>query len=167
MRSRRRPGAALACLALPFTACGNGSAPAVTGTGVESLHGSPGGSACKDTATGGAAAVMVDWIDFVRLGGIEYVADPAGSVPAVPRSELGPVVGRVTCQLSVLKFSRPPGPAVDGDAAFLPVGTEVHSIAGIAPSCRVAAQVAGSVRVYLAHAETDGVSRPVPCATAR
>ena len=167
MRSSRRPVAALACLALLLTACGNGGAPAVTGTGVESLHGSPSGSACNDTATGGAAAVMVDWIDFVRLGGIEYVADLAGSVPAVPQSGLGPIVGEVTCQLSVLKFSRPPGPAVDGDAAFLPVGTAVHAIAGIAPSCKVAAQVAGTVRVYLAHAETNGVSRPVPCATAR
>lgn len=167
MTSSRRHVAALACLALLLTACGNGGAPAVTGTAVESSHGSPRGSACRDTAAGGAAAVMVDWIDFVRLGGIEYVADLAGSVPAVPRSGLGPVVGRVTCQLSVLKFSRPPGPAVDGDAPFLPVATAVHSIAGVAPGCKVAAQVAGSVRVYLAHAETNGISRPVPCATAR
>lgn len=170
MRSALRPVAALVSVAVLLTACGNGSRPVVTGvttnTAVTSSRGSPTASACTDTPTGGISTVMIDWIDFVRLEGIEYVADLQGRVPAVPARRLGPLVGRVECQLSGLRFSQPPGPAVDGDAAFLPVGTEVHAIAGIEPRCRVAAKVDGSVRVYLAHGEVNGVSRPVPCATA-
>jgi hypothetical protein len=39
---------------------------------------------------------------------------------------------------------------VDGDAAFLDVGTQVRAIRGHAPSRRVAAQIGGVNRVYLA-----------------
>jgi len=55
---------------------------------------------------------------------------------------------------------------VDGDAAFVDVGTEVHSVRGYGTECRVAVEVDGVNRVYLAHTEVGGVSRPVPCATA-
>jgi hypothetical protein len=170
VRTTLRGVAALVSVAVLLTACGNGSRPVVTGvvtdTVVASSRGSQAASACTDTPTGGTSTVMIDWIDFVRLDGIEYIADLEGRAPDVPATRLGPVVGRVTCQLSVLRFSQPPGPAVDGDAAFLPVGTEVHAIPGVAPTCRVAAKVDGSVRVYLAHGEVNGVSRPVTCATA-
>jgi hypothetical protein len=52
----------------------------------------------------------------------------------VASAQLGAVVGRVRCQLSTLNFSEMPGPNVDGDAAFLPIGTEVHAIDGFEPS---------------------------------
>lgn len=165
MRSTLRAVAALVFVAVLLTACGSGRRPVVTGTAVASSRSSSTASACTDTQAGGTSTVMIDWIDFLRLDGIEYVADLEGRVPDVPARRLGPLVGRVECQLSVLRFSRPPGPAVDGDAAFLPVGTEVHAITGIEPRCRVAAKVDGSVRVYLAHGKVNGVSRAVPCAT--
>ena len=169
MRSTSRPLATLACVAVLLTACGSGSRPVVAGvvtdTPVASSRGSSTASACTDTATGGTSTVMIDWIDFVRLDGVEYVADLDGRAADVPARRLGLVVGHVECQLSVLRFLQPPGPAVDGDAAFLPVGTAVRAIAGIDPRCRVAAQVDGSVRVYLAQREVNGVSKAVPCAT--
>ncbi|MEO7423052.1 MAG: hypothetical protein ABIU87_11725 [Ornithinibacter sp.] len=105
-------------------------------------------------------------MDFMQLDGTQYVADLEGRVPAVPADQLGSVVGRVKCELSVLKFHAEPGPPVDGDAAFIKVGTQVHAIRGYGTSCRVAAQIAGANRVYLAHADIAGVSRPVPCARA-
>ena len=110
--------------------------------------------------------MMVDWVDFVQLDGTQYVAGVDGRVPAIASNELGPVVGRVVCELSVLKFGSEPGPAVDGDAAFIKVGTEVHAVRGYATSCRVAAHIAGVNRVYLAHGDLAGVSRAVPCAKA-
>ncbi len=109
---------------------------------------------------------MVDWADFVQLGGTQYVAGVDGKVPAITSNQLGSVVGRVECELSVLKFHAEPGPAVDGDAAFIKVGTEVHAVRGYGTSCRVAARVAGVNHVYLAHADLNGVSRAVPCAKA-
>jgi len=109
---------------------------------------------------------MVEWVDFVQLDGTQYVAGVDGKVPAIASNQLGSVVGRVECELSVLKFHAEPGPAVEGDAAFIKVGTEVHAVRGYGTSCRVAAQIAGVNRVYLAHADLAGVSRAVPCAKA-
>ncbi|MEP6651030.1 MAG: hypothetical protein ABJA74_14155 [Lapillicoccus sp.] len=47
---------------------------------------------------------MVDWVDFVQLHGMHYIAGLDENVPAVASDQLGAVVGRVECQLSVLKF---------------------------------------------------------------
>ncbi len=124
------------------------------------------GSACLTTPLTGDSRVMVDWVDFVQLHGTEYLAGLDGKVPAVATEQLGSAVGRVQCQLSVLKFQAQPGPAVDGDASFIAIGTDIHAIRGFQPSCRVAARVDGVNRVYLAHADIDGVSKAVPCAKA-
>ena len=124
------------------------------------------GSACRTTPTTGDSTVMVDWVDVVQLHGVQYISGLDGTVPAVAPTQLGPVVGRVQCQLSVLTFQAQPGPPVDGDAAFLPIDTEVHAIRGYPPSCRVAAPVGGVNRVYLAHADVDGVSKPLAWAPA-
>lgn len=109
---------------------------------------------------------MVDWVDLVQLHGVQYISGLDGTISAVASNQLGPVVGRVQCQLSVLKFQAEPGQAVNGDAAFIEIGAEVHAIRGYEPSCRVAASVEGVNRVYLAHADVDGVSKLVPCAKA-
>ena len=124
-------------------------------------------SACANTnRVHGNEVVMVDWIDFVQLSGKQYIAGLDGQVPPVSSAQLGAVVGRVRCQLSALKFSETPGPNVDGDAAFLPIGTEVHAIDGFEPSCRVAARIDGANRVYLAHQDVGGYSKAVPCGKA-
>ena len=155
-----------------LSAGGCGSARDVTTGGSEptnsisSNHNAARASACLGTPTTGDSTVMVDWVDFVQFDGTQYVAGVDGKVSAIASNQLGPVVGRVECELSVLKFLAEPGPAVDGDAAFLKVGTEVHAVRGYATSCRVAAQIAGVNRVYLAQSELAGVSRAVPCAKA-
>ena len=128
------------------------------GTDVDDPSGSLGagaqpatGSACLTTPTTGDSTVMVEWVDFVQLHGIRYVADPVGKGPEVGSDRVGRVVGRVTCELSSLEFHSPPGPSVDGDAAFLHVGTPVHALRGYPTACRVVARVAGESLVYVAH----------------
>jgi hypothetical protein len=167
---------AIVAVASLLAACGRAATPAgggidVGGTGISVTTVSGQGSAptatCTDRAAGGRAAVMVDWIDFVQLDGIQYVASLDGPTLEVPQEQLGPVVGRVQCQLSALTYAREPGPAKDGDAAFLAIGTEVHAVRGYQPRCRVAALINGTYRAYLAHQEVGGVSSPAPCATVR
>jgi hypothetical protein len=136
------------------------------GSSFNPTHSSAPASACESTPRQGNSVVMVDWVDFVRLDGIEYIAGLDGQVPPVASAQLGAVVGRVRCQLSALKFSEQPGPSVDGDAAYLRIGTEMHAVHGFKPSCRLAARVEGANRVYLAHHSVGGYSKAVPCAQA-
>jgi hypothetical protein len=168
---RRANIAAIIVLAMLSTAgCGSSGNAGTDGSGPAPSTSSSAkpqrGSACLTTPMTGDSTVMVDWVDFVQLHGVQYVAGLDGNVPAVASDQLGSAVGRVECRLSVLKFQAQPGPAVDGDAAFLDVGTAVRAIRGYEPTCRVAAQIDGINRVYLAHADVDGVSKAVPCAKA-
>ena len=162
---------ALAGLPLLFTAAcaspshvvGVANAP---GSSIDPTHSSAPASNCDNTPRQGNSSVMVDWIDFVQLSGTQYIASRDPQVPPLASTQLRAVVGRVRCQLSALKFSQQPGPNVDGDAAFLPIGTEVHAIDGFEPSCRVAARIDGANRVYLALHNARGYSKAVPCAKA-
>jgi hypothetical protein len=133
---------------------------------VDQTHTSAPASACENKPHQRNSVVIVDWVDFVQLSGTQYIAGLDGLVPPVPSTQLGAVVGRVTCQLSALEFSEQPGPNVDGDAAFLTIGTEIHAVHGFEPSCRVAARIEGANRVYLAHHDVGGYSKAVPCAKA-
>ena len=161
---------ALVGLPLLFTAaCASPShlaGVADSGSSVDPTRSSATASACENTPRQGNSSVLVDWVDFVQLSGTQYLASRDPQVPPVAPAQLGAVVGRVRCQLSALKFSQQPGPNVDGDAAFLPIGTEVHAIDGFEPSCRVAARIDGANRVYLALHNVGGYSKAVPCAKA-
>ena len=152
-----------AACASPSHLVGVANAP---GSSVDPTHSSATASNCENTPRQGNVSVMVDWVDFVQLSGTQYIASRDPQVPAVSSTQLGAVVGRVRCQLSALKFSQQPGPNVDGDAAFLPIGTEMHAIDGFQPSCRVAARIDGANRVYLALHNVGGYSKAVPCGKA-
>lgn len=156
-------------LPLLFTAaCTSASPLAVVDHPPSSASSSPSSapaSECDKTSRKGNSVVMVNWVDFLQLDGTQFIADD-GPGPPIASSHLGAVVGRVRCQFSALEFSEQPGPIVDGDAAFLAIGTEVHSILGFEPSCRVAARFRGTNRVYLAHHDVGGYSKAVPCAKA-
>lgn len=161
---------AVGCTMVLAAACGSTGLPGASrnspGPSVSTTSSTRPVSACQSAQRGGRSTVMVDWIDFVQLHGVQFIAGMDAQLPPLPAGELGPVVARVSCELSVLTFERTPGPTMDGDAGYLPVGTEVHAIKGFAASCRVAAPVQGAYRVYLAHHDVGGVSEVVPCAKA-
>ncbi len=68
------------------------------------------GSACLTTPTTGDSTVLVDWVDFVQLHGIQYVACLDGNARAVASDQLGSAAWSVECQLSLLKFEVEPAP---------------------------------------------------------
>lgn len=92
---------------------------------------------------------MVDWVDMVRWNGREYDSfTDAKSAP--PTAEPGPEVTRVRCSLVAADDHRhtPPRTDVDGTATYLPVGTAVYQVEGVAAECEVAAWLDGRLHVY-------------------
>jgi hypothetical protein len=99
---------------------------------------------CPQPAGGQDSGAQVDYVDFVRLGGREYLASQ-GTVPA---TALGGRAGKVACGLSTIG----PGPAYrprDGDAAYLAAGTSLYAVAGYPVTFRLAAPgPRGRFRLY-------------------
>jgi len=113
-------------------------------------------------------AVTVDYVDFVRTNGVEYVARLGEEGVAVGPSDIGEVHLTVRCSFSELnrRTQQMPPPARDGDTGFLPTGTAVHAVNGWSPSCRLVAQHDGSWHVYLALDERATTAQPKPCSLA-
>lgn len=87
---------------------------------------------------------ITDWADFVQVGGRSYDRQ---SPTALDPGDLGEVVGRVCFTLGDMTFSGE-APIQDGDASFLPVGTELRAIPGSDPGLRLAAVASGEVLLY-------------------
>ncbi|MDT5113582.1 MAG: hypothetical protein QOE20_5472 [Mycobacterium sp.] len=106
---------------------------------------------------------IVDYVDFVEFGNVTYVVPLQGNA-SVHAADLGPVVGRVHCQL-VDSGAAPSYRAKTGDAAFVPVGAPLYSVHGWPASCRLAARHDSKLFVYLAQQQPGGdVSLPKICA---
>jgi hypothetical protein len=111
--------------------------------------------------------VAVDYVDFVYLYGNMYLG--AGSRPhtqPATRDDLGAVVTTVNCMIGDLVADyrhQVVGPFHNGNAAFLPVGAALYSVAGFEPSCRVAAIRDHRVVVYLAQHEVNKHTATLPC----
>jgi hypothetical protein len=109
-------------------------------------------------------ANVVDYVDFVKLGGRTYLGSPGHIRP----SRLGRVVAHVRCSLSAEEDdSRQPPPVINGTAAFLRAGAAVYEVRGYSSRCRVAAYLDGRLTVYLAQHTVHGRNAPLPCALAR
>ncbi len=104
--------------------------------------GQPESSGCPH-ATGNQGST-IDWVNFVRLHGIEYLAETAATLAA---SELGLVVASVHCRMegNISDLGYQPK---DGDAAFLDPGTSLYSVKGYKPSFRLAAWQEGRLTVF-------------------
>jgi hypothetical protein len=116
-------------------------------------------------ALGQPMSVIIDYVDFIRFEGREYLA---GFTPTPPigRDDLGQVVTESRCSLSQLNARtgmQPPGPT-DGDTGFLTAGTEIHAVRGWSPACRLAAEHDGRLHVYLAQEDGGDRTRPADCA---
>jgi hypothetical protein len=104
----------------------------------------------------GPQCTALDYIDFLRLGGITYRADDSNLVGRQPRQgDLGPVLARVQ--------RNPPNDDLnyrmqDGDAAFVAPGAPVHTVTGYRPTFRLAASHDGRLWLYEAR-EVPGAHR--------
>ena len=89
-----------------------------------------------------------NYIDFVRVNGIEYVAALMFTPGrALTDSDLGPEQFRVKQTIAGGGFAPDYNP-VDGDAAFIPSGDPVYSVRGYSASFRLAARHDGKLRLY-------------------
>jgi hypothetical protein len=96
-------------------------------------------------------SAIIDYVDFVRWDGIEYLT----RVPAVGRelteADLGPLVFQVKQTLAQTRQHDPTYEPGDGDAAFVAVGEPVYAVRGYATWFRVAAHHSGRLVLYEAN----------------
>ncbi|HEY3369089.1 MAG TPA: hypothetical protein VGK74_28870 [Symbiobacteriaceae bacterium] len=90
---------------------------------------------------------MIDWMDFVRLDGITYVANHLDQGRPLTLADLGPHYGTVRFRVSD-NVSDPEYRVKDGDAAFLAPGTKLHAVNGYNPRFRLAANWGDQVTLY-------------------
>lgn len=102
--------------------------------------------ACPTPGTGPGTAV-IEWVDFVKLNGITYISDLATQGQTVDANAVGPIHRRTTCKLAD-NMTDPGYRTQDGDAAFLPPGTELHVINGYDPAFRLTARRDGHWLIY-------------------
>lgn len=101
------------------------------------------------------SAAIIDWVNFVRFGGITYLAsDNAGR--ELQSADLGPQFAAVRFRLDG-NVHDPSRQTEDGDAAFLDAGTPVYQVRGYAPTFRLAAHQEG--KIVLFEADTNPKAR--------
>jgi hypothetical protein len=108
------------------------------------LRRSPEGTAggCSEVAvpTATNVRVAIDYVDFIRLDGREYLAVPTPTSTISP-PDLGEVVAVSRCSQSAFneRTGTDPGLPRDGDSGFLLPGTGIYAVRGWKPACRLAA----------------------------
>ena len=151
-----RPIAAVAALAvtvaLLVAGCGSEQpTEVVTAAGPDAPPSCP----PPDAAPEDDRRAIIDWVDFVRVDGRMYSRYGDDYSGTVDPSLVGPVHSRVLCTIGDV-VSNPDFAMRDGDASFLPAGTELHTFGDARPTLRLAVQVDGTWRVY----ETMDAPRP-------
>jgi hypothetical protein len=126
--------AAVAVLA----ACGESAPTRTVSAGIDAP------SSC--VSAGGEGSAAIDWVDFVHVRGRMYTHLGPDS-PTVPATAVGAAEARVLCRIADV-VGDPSYRPRDGDAAFLPEGTELHRFGDAAPALRLVALVDGAWRVY-------------------
>lgn len=99
--------------------------------------------------------VHIDYVDFVQLGGITYVAVWTPPNRPIQQSDLGSVYGKVKVKLE--GANDPNRRILDGDAAYLVPGTAVYAVTDYRTSFRVAATNQGRLALY--EADTNPKAR--------
>jgi hypothetical protein len=90
-----------------------------------------------------------DYFDFVRVGGTTYHADTRPVSGRVLRDgDLGTRVAVVRCKLADHMVEDPGQRYLDGDAAYLDVGTALHAVNGYRPTFRLAARRDGELVLF-------------------
>lgn len=91
--------------------------------------------------------VVIDWVDFIRFGGITYVAASPKPGRPLAGSDLGPVFATVTFKLDG-NVQDPGYQSKDGDATFLDAGTKVYTVKGYRSTFRLAASENHTLTLY-------------------
>ena len=108
-------------------------------------------------APGTSSASVIDWVNFVRLGGITYLSPGDRVGRQLTSNDLGPVFATVRFKLDGT-IHDPAYHAKDGDAAFLDIGTPVYTVKNYLPTFRLAAYMHGQLVLFEAdtnpHAHT-------------
>jgi hypothetical protein len=106
---------------------------------------------------GGTSRTTIDWVDFVRIDGITYLAAADRASRALAEGDVGPVYASVRHML-MGTVTDSGYHAQDGDAAYLPAGTPLYVVSGYAPRFRLVGRHATQIRLYEAdtnpHAKT-------------
>jgi hypothetical protein len=87
-------------------------------------------------APGRPEAAACDYLDFIRLGGVNYQVADHGVGRAINHWDLGPVFARITGNPPTAGDCLSYRPR-DGDAAFLAPGSSVYRVTGYRPSFRL------------------------------
>jgi hypothetical protein len=103
---------------------------------------------------------IIDWVNFIRFGGITYVENFDNSTRPLTESDLGPPYS--TVQFKYVDNVHDPAYSSkygkDGDAAFLDPGTPVYTVKGYDPTFRLATRMDDRIALYEAdtnpHAQT-------------
>ena len=90
----------------------------------------------SSTRCSSGSSVQIDYVDFVQLGGTQYIAARTSPGRPLQEGDLGAQYGTVKSRLA---DSSDPGHQLrDGDSAFLAVGTTLYSLKSYKPSFRLA-----------------------------
>lgn len=95
----------------------------------------------------GGQHTSIDWIDFVQLNGITYVAANGPASTGASDPALGAQLASTTRKLAGIETD-PHHKLQDGEAAFLPAGTAIYSLRDYRTSFRVAVKGSNGVVIY-------------------
>ncbi len=90
------------------------------------------------------SVIIREWMPLIRLNGITYHQLPQYGQPDIIESDLGPQIAEIKFKLAG-NVRDPDYKVKDGDAAYLEVGTPIHSINGYLPKFRVAVVTNGGM----------------------
>jgi len=93
--------------------------------------------------------VMIDWVNFMQFGDIQYLASPAPG-RALTSSALGPRFAQIRHTVAGAVHDPRYRPR-NGDAAFLEAGTPVYLVRGYCSTFRLAVRWRGAIELF----ETD------------
>ena len=102
-------------------------------------------AACQLPGSSPPCTAQIDWVDFIQVGSIQYLA--TGAPDTVQESDLGPTIAHVKFKLSGTVCDPNYRPK-DGDAAFLDPGTPIYQLNGHVPSELLAARHDGHLIRY-------------------
>lgn len=87
--------------------------------------------------------ITIDWVDFVKLGGIQYMRTDY----SIDADKLGPQISEVKFKISD-NVNNPDYIVKDGDAAYLEKGTPIYNINNYKSSFRIAIKATNEIIVY-------------------